>query len=204
VEFDRNGLKLDERLRTTQKHIYGAGDVTGTHQFTHAAGYEGGIVLTNAIFRLPRKVNYGLLPWCTYTDPELASIGMNESAARKAGIRHSVWIEEFRMNDRGLAEGEALGKIKLILDEGEKPIGVQILGLHAGELLGEWVAVLNGGVKLSTLASAVHPYPTLGEINKRVAGSVFSGKIFSDKVKKALRFFFHLKGRACGKEIAAE
>jgi pyruvate/2-oxoglutarate dehydrogenase complex dihydrolipoamide dehydrogenase (E3) component len=204
VEFDRNGLKLDERLRTTQKHIYGAGDVTGTHQFTHAAGYEGGIVLTNAIFRLPRKVNYGLLPWCTYTDPELASIGMNESAARKAGIRHSVWIEEFRMNDRGLAEGEALGKIKLILDEGEKPIGVQILGLHAGELLGEWVAVMNGGVKLSTLASAVHPYPTLGEINKRVAGSVFSGKIFSDKVKKTLRFFFHLKGRACGKEIAAE
>jgi pyruvate/2-oxoglutarate dehydrogenase complex dihydrolipoamide dehydrogenase (E3) component len=201
VEFDRNGLKLDERLRTAQKHIYGAGDVTGSHQFTHAAGYEGGIVLTNAIFRLPRKVNYGLLPWCTYTDPELASIGMNESAARKAGIRHSVWVEEFRMNDRGLAEGEALGKIKLILDEGEKPIGVQILGLHAGELLGEWVAVMNGGVKLSTLASAVHPYPTLGEINKRVAGSVFSGKIFSHKVKKALKFFFHLKGRACGTEV---
>ncbi len=108
VEFDRNGLKLDERLRTTQKHIYGAGDVTGTHQFTHAAGYEGGIVLTNAIFRLPRKVNYSLLPWCTYTDPELASIGMNESSARKAGITCSVWIEEFRMNDRGLAEGEAV------------------------------------------------------------------------------------------------
>ena len=96
-----------------------------------------------------------------------------------------------------LAEGEKVGKIKMILDEKEKPLGVQILGPQAGELLNEWVAVLNGKVKLSTLASAVHPYPTLGEINKRVAGAFFSPKIFSDKVKKGLKFFFHLKGRAC-------
>lgn len=198
VEFDRQGLKLDSRLRTTQKHIYGAGDVTGTHLFTHAAGYEGGVVLTNAILHLPRKVDYTLLPWCTYTDPELASIGMNEKAAKAAGIAYSVWTEEFARNDRGLAEGESLGKVKLILDEKEKPIGVQILGLHAGELIGEWVAAMNGNVKLSSLASAVHPYPTLGEINKRVVGSFFSGKVFSEKVKKALKFFFQLRGRACG------
>ncbi len=197
VEFDRRGLKLDNRLRTTQRNIFGAGDVTGTHLFTHAAGYEGGVVLTNAVLRLPRKVDYALLPWCTYTDPELASIGMNEKAAKEAGIPHSVWTEEFSMNDRGLAEGESLGKIKMILDEKEKPIGIQILGLHAGELIGEWVSAMNGGVKLSNIASAVHPYPTLGEINKRVVGNFFSGKIFSDKVKKALKFFFHLRGRAC-------
>lgn len=197
VEFNRKGLKLDNRLRTTQKHIFGAGDVTGTHLFTHAAGYEGGVVLTNAILHLPRKTDYTLLPWCTYTDPELASIGMNERAAKEAGISHSVWTEEFGMNDRGLAEGESLGKIKMILDEKEKPIGIQILGLHAGELIGEWVSAMNGGVKLSNIASAVHPYPTLGEINKRVVGNFFSGKIFSDKVKKALKFFFHLRGRAC-------
>ena len=92
VEFDRRGLKLDERLRTTQKHIYGAGDVTGGYQFTHAAGYEGGVVVTNAVFHLPRKVDYTYLPWCTYTDPELASIGMNEKAAKDAGIKYSVWV----------------------------------------------------------------------------------------------------------------
>jgi pyruvate/2-oxoglutarate dehydrogenase complex dihydrolipoamide dehydrogenase (E3) component len=86
VEFDRQGLKLDNRLRTTQKHRFGAGDVTGTHLFTHAAGYEGGVVLTNVILHLPRKVDYTFLPWCTYTDPELASIGMNEGAAKTAGI----------------------------------------------------------------------------------------------------------------------
>ena len=197
VDFDRKGLKTDARLRTSQRHIYAAGDVTGAYQFTHAAGYEGGIVISNAIFHLPRKADYTFLPWCTYTDPELASIGMNEKAAKAAGLEYSVWTEAFKDNDRSLAEGEKVGKIKMILDKKEKPLGVQILGPQAGELLSEWVAVLNGKVKLSTLASAVHPYPTLGEINKRVAGSFFSPKIFSEKIKKGLKFFFHLKGRAC-------
>ncbi len=197
VELNKNGVKVDNRLRTNIKHIYAAGDVTGAYQFTHAAGYEGGIVISNAIFHLPRKVDYTFLPWCTYTDPELASIGMNEKAATAAGIKYSVWTEAFKDNDRSLAEGEKIGKIKMILDKDEKPIGVQILGPRAGELLNEWVAVLNGKVKLSSLASAVHPYPTLGEINKRVAGTYFSPKIFSDRVKKGLKFFFNLKGRAC-------
>jgi len=197
VEFDRRGLKLDERLRTTQKHIYGAGDVTGGYQFTHAAGYEGGVVVTNAVFHLPRKVDYTYLPWCTYTDPELASIGMNEKAAQDAGIKYGVWVEDFHDNDRGLAEGEATGKIKMLLDEKEKPVGVQILGPRAGDLLGEWVAVFNGKTALSTLASAVHPYPTLGEINKKVAGTFLSTKIFSEPVKKGLKLFFNLRGRAC-------
>ena len=200
VEFNGKGLQVDNRLRTTQKHIYAAGDVTGSYLFTHAAGYEGGIVISNAVFHLPRKANYTYLPWCTYTDPELASIGMNEKAAKAAGIDYSVWTEAFKDNDRSLAEGEKVGKIKMILDAKEKPLGVQILGPQAGELLSEWVAVLNGKVKLSVLAAAVHPYPTLGEINKRVAGTFFSPKIFSDKVKKGLKFFFHLKGRACEQE----
>ena len=125
---------------------------------------------------------------------------MNETAARETALKHAVWTEEFKMNDRGLTEGEGLGMIKLVLDEKERPLGVQILGLHAGELISEWVAALNGKVKLSTLAGAVHPYPTLAEINKRVVGNYFSGKIFSEKVKKTLKFFFSLRGRACGIE----
>jgi pyruvate/2-oxoglutarate dehydrogenase complex dihydrolipoamide dehydrogenase (E3) component len=197
VEFDGRGLKLDERLRTTQKHIYGAGDVTGGYQFTHAAGYEGGVVVTNAVFHLPRKVDYTYMPWCTYTDPELASIGMNEKAAQEAGIKYRVWAEYFHDNDRSLAEGATTGKIKMLLDEKEKPVGVQILGPGAGDLLAEWVAVLNGKTGLSTLASAVHPYPTLGEINKKVAGTFLSTKIFSEPVKKGLKLFFNLRGRAC-------
>lgn len=201
IAFDRKGLTVDRKLRTNHKHIYGAGDVTGEYQFTHAAGYEGSVVLSNAIFHIPRNTDYTNLPWCTYTDPELASIGINEKRAKEAGIEHSVWTEEFKNNDRSLAEGATVGKIKMILDGKEKPIGIQILGLHAGELVNEWVAVMNGKVKLSTLASAVHPYPTLGEISKRVTGSFFSEKIFSDRVKKGLKFLFNLKGRACGEDM---
>ena len=119
---------------------------------------------------------------------------MNEKAAKKAGIDYSVWTEEFSGNDRALAEGNTTGKIKMLLDGKEKPIGIQIAGPRAGDLLGEWIAVLGGGVKLSTLAGTVHPYPTLAEINKRVAGSFLSTKIFSEKIKKGLKFFFQLKG----------
>ncbi len=195
LKHDKRGIKVDNRLRTNHKHIYAAGDVTGAYQFTHAAGYEGGVVLNNAILHLPKKTDYTNLPWCTFTDPELASIGMNEKRATEAGIEYSVWKEEFKANDRSLAEGEETGVIKLLINSKGKPIGAQILGPHAGDLLSEWVAVMNGGIKLSTLASAVHPYPTLGEINKRVVGTYFSGKIFSDKVKKTLKFIFHFKGR---------
>jgi len=200
VRVNRTGIEVDQRLRTSHRHIYAAGDVNGGFLFTHAAGYEGGIVVSNAVFRLPRKADYTYLPWCTYTDPELASIGMNEKSARAAGINYSVWVEAFENNDRSLAEGEKIGKIKMLLDEREKPIGVQIAGPHAGDLVSEWVAVLNGKVKLSTLAAAVHPYPTIGEINKKIAGTFFTPKIFSDRIKKGLKFFFNLKGRACGPE----
>ncbi len=204
IKLNRTGIEVDRRLRTNHKHIYAAGDVNGGYQFTHAAGYEGGIVVSNAIFRLPRKTDYTYLPWCTYTDPELASIGMNERSARTKGIDYSVWIEAFKDNDRSLAEGEKVGKIKMLLDEREKLIGIQIVGPHAGDLVSEWVAILNGKVKLSTLAAAVHPYPTIGEINKKVAGTYFTPKIFSDKIKKGLKFFFNLKGRACGPETCEE
>jgi len=200
LPFDRQGIKVDRRLRTSHRHIYAAGDVSGGYQFTHVAGYEGGIVLSNAIFHLPRKADYTQVPWCTYTHPELASIGMNEKSARKAGIEYSVWTEEFSGNDRALAEGESVGRIKLLLDKKEKPLGIQILGPQAGNLLSEWVAIMNGGVGLSKIASAIHPYPTLGEINKKVIGSVFSKKIFSGPVRKALKFFFRYKGAACGPE----
>ncbi|BCS87289.1 dihydrolipoyl dehydrogenase family protein [Pseudodesulfovibrio sediminis] len=197
VEYDRKGVRTDDRLRTTRKHIFAAGDVLGRYRFTHAAGYEGGIVISNAVFRLPRKVDYTWLPWCTFTEPELASVGMNEKRAQEAGLEYTVWEESFSDNDRARAEGVIGGKVKLILNKKEKPLGVQIAGIHAGELIGEWVAATNGKVGLATLASAVHPYPTVGEINKRVAGKVLSPKLFSDKVRKTLGFLFDYKGRAC-------
>jgi pyruvate/2-oxoglutarate dehydrogenase complex dihydrolipoamide dehydrogenase (E3) component len=194
LTYTPRGIVVDNRMRTSHKHIYAPGDINGAFQFTHAAGYEGGIVVSNAIFHLPRKVNTRWMPWCTYTEPELASIGMNEKQAQKAGIDYSVWTETFQENDRALAEGAETGKLKLLLDKKERPIGVQILGPRAGDLIGEWIAVLNSGMKLSSLAGTIHPYPTLTEINKRVAGSYISPKIFSPTVKRILQFLFKLQG----------
>jgi pyruvate/2-oxoglutarate dehydrogenase complex dihydrolipoamide dehydrogenase (E3) component len=197
VEASRRGVIVDERMRTSQSHIYAAGDITGEYAFTHAAGYEGGIVITNAVFRLPRRADYAFMPWCTYCEPELGGMGLNEKRAKDKKLAYAVVTEDFADNDRARAEGAIAGRIKLLLDEKERPLGVQILGPSAGDLLGEWAAVFAGKTKMSTLAGAVHPYPTLAEINKRVAGDVFSPKIFSDKVKKGLSFLFHYKGRAC-------
>jgi pyruvate/2-oxoglutarate dehydrogenase complex dihydrolipoamide dehydrogenase (E3) component len=197
VEYTGKGISVDDRMRTSQKHIYAAGDVTGRFLFTHAAGYEGGIIVSNAAFHLPRKADYTLLPWCTYTDPELASIGYNEKRAAEEGIECEVWTEEFGANDRSLAEGEETGRIKMLLNAKGRPIGVQILGPQAGELISEWVAAMNGGLKLTTLVGSVHPYPTLAEVNKSVASRYLQPKIFSEKIQKALKFFFHFKGRAC-------
>lgn len=198
VRFEKSGIPVDARMRTNQSHIFAAGDVTGKYQFTHAAGYEAGIALANVAFRLPRKADYKWLPWCTFCDPELASIGLNEKRAAEQGITVRPIIQEFRANDRALAEGEGVGKLKLLLDDKDRPVGVQIVGPGAGELLGEWSAALAGGLRLSTLAGAVHAYPTLAEINKAAAGTVIGEKLFSPIVQKGLALFFNYKGRACG------
>jgi len=200
VNYQRSGIEVDNRLRTSSKHIYAAGDVIGGYQFTHAAGYEGGVVLTNAVLRLPRKVNYRWMSWCTYTSPELASIGLNEKRASAAGIEYQIFEELFKDNDRAQAEGLTSGKVKLLLDKKDKPIGVQILGPHAGDLLSEWVAALNGNLRLSTIAGAIHPYPTFAEINKRVTGAVLSPKLFSDKIRKTLKLLFRYRGEIPGAE----
>lgn len=194
VQLERGAVVVDTRMRTSVSGIYAAGDVTGKYLFTHAAGYEGSIVVSNAVFRLPRKADYTWLPWCTYTDPELAGVGMNEKAAQKAGINYKTVVEEFSSSDRALAEGEGRGRIKLVLNEKGKPVGCQIAAVHAGELLSEWVAAVNGKVGLATLAGAIHPYPTMSEMNKKVAGKLLGEKLFSDRVRKILKLLFSYRG----------
>ena len=197
VEFTARGIPTDARMKTNISHIYACGDVNGQLPFTHVAGYEAGIALTNSVLHLPRKADYSRIGWCTYTDPEVASIGLNEKRAQKEGVDYQIIEEFFEDNDRALAEGETLGKIKILLSPKGKPLGCQIIGSHAGELIHEWVIAMAGAVKLSTIAGAVHIYPTLSEISKRAAGQFFSGKIFSETTKKILRLLFSLKGRAC-------
>lgn len=200
VAFSSRGVPADRRMRTNVPHIYSCGDVNGVFPFTHVAGYEAGIALSNAVLRLPRKADYTKVPWCTYTDPEVASIGLNEKRAKAAGVEYRTLEALFREVDRALAEGETEGKIKVLVTPSGQLLGCQIAGHHAGELIHEWVAAINGGVKLSTLAGAIHAYPTLAEISKKAAGSYYSEKLFGDRTKKILRFLFDLKGRACTPE----
>jgi pyruvate/2-oxoglutarate dehydrogenase complex dihydrolipoamide dehydrogenase (E3) component len=195
VTTTASGITVDRRLRTSHPHIFAPGDVNGAYQFTHAAGYEGGIVITNALFRLPRRTDYTLFPWCTYTHPEVASVGMNERAARAAGIPYTLWREAFTDNDRALTEGESAGTIKMLVNAKGRPMGIQIVGPRAGELLAEWIALLSGKGRLATLAAAIHPYPTLTEINKKVASGPISRTLFSAPVRKGLKLLFGLRGK---------
>jgi len=197
VEFTPRGIPTNARMQTTMHHIYACGDVNGQFPFTHVAGYEAGVALTNIVLHLPRRADYTKVGWCTYTEPEVASIGLNEKRAKAANIEYRLLEEHFQENDRALAEGESEGKIKLLISPKGKPLGCQIIGAHAGELIHEWVVAIGGGVKLSTMAGGIHVYPTLSEISKRAAGRYFTEKLFSEKTKSVLHHLFHLKGRAC-------
>ncbi|MEN6474949.1 MAG: FAD-dependent oxidoreductase [Syntrophaceae bacterium] len=197
VAYTPRGITTDKRLRTTGGHIYACGDVNGLMPFTHVAGYEAGIALTNAVLHLPRRADYERIGWCTYTDPEVAGIGLSEKAAAGQGLSCRVIEEAFESNDRALAEGEAKGKLKLLVGDKGTVLGVRIIGPRAGELMHEWVVALAAKVKLSTMAGAVHVYPTLSEISKRAAGDYYSDKLFKPATKEILRLLFSLKGRAC-------
>ena len=161
VDFHSKGIHADNRLRTSHKHIFACGDATGAYQFTHAAGYEGGIVVTNAVFHLPRKTDYTWMPACTYTDPEFASLGLNESPGpgnrvwnTRSGARPlpTMTANWQRRSARGGSSSCWIGRAS--------PWGCR-LSPHAGKLLSEWVTVLNARVKLSGMVGAIHPYPTL-------------------------------------------
>lgn len=188
VEYSRKGIEVDSRLRTTNKHIYALGDVAGKYQFTHIAGYHASIAIKNILFKLPAKVDYSTVPWVTYTYPEIANVGLSESAARKKHTNIRVLTQTFKDNDRAQTDGNTQGKIKVITSKKGHILGASIVGPHAGELLGPWIIALQTKQKISTIASAIFPYPTLSEISKKAAGSFFTDFLYSNTIKKVVRF----------------
>jgi pyruvate/2-oxoglutarate dehydrogenase complex dihydrolipoamide dehydrogenase (E3) component len=162
VAHTASGIGVDRRLRTSNRRIYAIGDVVGGLQFTHVAGYHAGIVIRNALFRLPAKVNERAIPWVTYTDPELAHVGLGEAAAReKAGaIRVLRW--PYAENDRARAEGLTDGMVKAVTTPRGRILGASIVGAAAGELIQPWVLAMAHGLKIGAVATMIAPYPTLG------------------------------------------
>jgi pyruvate/2-oxoglutarate dehydrogenase complex dihydrolipoamide dehydrogenase (E3) component len=183
VAYDAKGIRTDARLRTSNRRIYAAGDVAGGYQFTHVAGYHAGIVIRNALFRLPAKVGYDAVPWVTYTEPELANVGFTEAQAREAHGEIRILRAPFAENDRAQAERRMDGLIKAITRPNGRILGAAIVGPHAGELIQPWVLAISQKLKIGALAQMVAPYPTLGEIAKRAAGSFYQPKLFSERTK---------------------
>jgi pyruvate/2-oxoglutarate dehydrogenase complex dihydrolipoamide dehydrogenase (E3) component len=189
IAYGPKGIQVDARLRTTNRHVFAMGDVAGGPQFTHIAGYHAGIVIRNALFRQPAKVDYRALPWVTYADPELAHVGLTEAEAREQhGDSITVLRWPYHENDRAQTERETHGLAKAITTRSGKILGASIVGAHAGELIQVWVLAIGQGLNIKALASMIAPYPTLGEVSKRAAGSFFTPKLFSPRTRKLVRF----------------
>jgi pyruvate/2-oxoglutarate dehydrogenase complex dihydrolipoamide dehydrogenase (E3) component len=184
IAYTPKGVTVDARLISSNRKVFAIGDVAGGPQFTHVAGYHAGIVIRNALFGLPAKVDYRALPWVTYTDPELAHAGLTEADARRAGQAGEVLSWSFAMNDRAQAERATEGLAKIVLGTKGRILGATIVGPRAGELIGAWGLAISAGLKIGAVASTVLPYPTLSEVSKRVAGSYYTPKLFGAMTRR--------------------
>lgn len=188
IDYSPKGIQVDARMKTTNKKVFAIGDVAGGFQFTHVAGYHAGIVIKNALFRLPAKADHRFVPWVTFTTPELAQVGLTEEEALKSHTDIRVLSWPYHENDRALAEGATDGFVKVITTKKGKILGCGIVGRQAGELIQTWVLALTKGLKIGDIAQMIAPYPTLGEVSKRAAGSYYTPSLFSERTRKIVRF----------------
>lgn len=189
VAHTPKGVTVGDDLRSaTNRRVYALGDVAGGAQFTHLAGYHAGVAIRSILFGLPAKTSLRAIPRATYTDPEIAHVGLTEAEARaQFGDRLTVTRFPFHDNDRAQAQGETRGLVKLMIVKG-RPVGASIVGPHAGELIAPWCLAVSQRLKLSAVAGAVLPYPTLAETGKRAAGAYFSPQLFANPwVKRVVR-----------------
>ncbi len=167
-------LEVDAYLRTAVRNVYGCGDVVGPYQFTHMASHQAWYAAVNALFGRFRKfkVDYSVVPWVTFTDPEVAHVGLSETEAAERGIRVEVTRYGLDDLDRALADGSASGWVKILTRPGsDRILGVSIVGAHAGELIAEYVLAMTHGIGLKKILGTIHVYPTLAEANKLAAGA---------------------------------
>jgi pyruvate/2-oxoglutarate dehydrogenase complex dihydrolipoamide dehydrogenase (E3) component len=186
IAHTRKGVTVGPNLRsTTNRRVYAVGDAAGGLQFTHVAGYHAGVLIRQMLFGLPAKAHMHHIPWATYTDPELAQVGLTEAEAQKAhGAALTVIRQDFHHNDRAQTQGDAQGILKVMVLKG-RPVGASIAGPQAGELIGLWALAIASRMKMAQIAGMVAPYPTLGEISKRAAGAYFTPSLFdSPRVKR--------------------
>lgn len=187
IAVGKGGIEVGADLRTTNRRVYAIGDVAGSLQFTHMANYHAGIVIRAILFRLPAKADTRYVPWVTYTDPELAHVGMGEVAARQAGeVRILRW--PFHENDRAQAEHETTGMVKLVTNTRGRLLGATVVGPRAGELIALFTLALQKGLGVKDLAGMVFAYPTLSEAARRAAITYYTPTLSKPLVRRAIAF----------------
>jgi pyruvate/2-oxoglutarate dehydrogenase complex dihydrolipoamide dehydrogenase (E3) component len=186
IRYDKRGIKVNRGLKTSNRRVFAIGDVAGGLQFTHVANYHAGIVIRRALFRLPAKVDNTIVPWVTFTDPELAHVGLSEEAAKKSAGKINVLRWPYHENDRAQAERETTGHIKVVTAKNGRILGVTIVGAEAGELIGMWALAISQKMKIKAMIGWISPYPTLSEINKRVAYRYYATAPSSPLVRKVI------------------
>jgi pyruvate/2-oxoglutarate dehydrogenase complex dihydrolipoamide dehydrogenase (E3) component len=190
VRYDqREGVVVNDKLQTTNRHIYAAGDVCLKHKFTHMADATARIVIQNALFLGRKKVSALTIPWCTYTDPEVAHVGLNEAEAARQGIPIQTFIKPLSEVDRAIVDGEDEGLVKIHVKQGtDRILGATIVARHAGEMISEITLAMVGKIGLGALASVIHPYPTQAEAIRQT-GDLYNRTRLTPFVKKLFTRF---------------
>lgn len=188
IGHDDKAITVSRKLKTSNSRVYAIGDIAGSLQFTHMANYQAGIVIRNAIFRLPVKASTAAIPWVTYTDPELAHVGMTEAQARERRKKITILRWPFAENDRAQAERATEGFIKVLTDRKGRILGVSIVGESAGELIQTWVLAITKKMKIGDMTSITVAYPTLAEISKRVAYTYYLPSLSNPWLRRVIRF----------------
>jgi pyruvate/2-oxoglutarate dehydrogenase complex dihydrolipoamide dehydrogenase (E3) component len=187
IRYDRTGIFVNRKLKTRNGRVYAIGDAaSGQPQFTHVANYHAGLVIRNALFRLPVNVHKGVIPWVTFTDPELAQVGMTEAQARAHRYKIRILRWPYHDNDRAQTERETHGHIKVIVTRGGRILGATIVGAQAGELIATWVLAITQGLNIKEMTGIVLPYPTLSEIGKRAAIDYFTPSLTRPIVRRII------------------
>jgi pyruvate/2-oxoglutarate dehydrogenase complex dihydrolipoamide dehydrogenase (E3) component len=192
VAYDERGVKVDRGLRTSNGRVLAVGDITGGAQFTHVANYHAGIVVRRALFRMPATVDHTIIPWVTFTDPELAHVGLTEEAARRRHGRVHVYRWPYHENDRAHAERATGGLVKVVTDRRGKVRGASIVGEQAGELIQMWSLAISQGLDIKAMTQWISPYPTLSEVNKRAAFGYYAAAAASPLVRKTVAWLARL------------
>jgi len=186
ITYERRGIVVDKRLRTTNKRVYAIGDVTGGLPLTHVANYHAGLVVRHALFRLPVRVDHDSIPWVTFTEPELAQAGLTEAEARKRNHKVRILRWPYHENDRAQAERATRGHIKVVTTRRGRILGATIVGMNAGELIATWTLAISQRLNVRALAGSVVAYPTLAEVGKRAAITYFTGSLTSPLVRRII------------------